>query len=723
MLAGPRRLSVRRQLSCFGPTGAPPPSAVPHNMRSIQALVSCLVLLVACGEPVAPVRPISTVIGAPSREISDATHGSGNRHLFFLPPLALPKPPNGAFDPNVPVEVDICELSGSSCVSPSLAHFTRAGSGTQSIQVNQSLELYSVMWKTDDAKVSDGKTYRIRILVQGNLLGFADVQIITSLRQAKSLLNSDTFPLVDGVTLPITFRLEQGIFAQRLIDPATGGTIASGTDVSLSVPPGALPASSTGSTSITIVALPVSSTPNAVPGTGYDLGPSGLAFAVPVKLSVSYDRAGLGSARENTLKLFTETSSGSWAPIFASTVDTRTHMVVGSTTHFSAYAAVPASTVSAGQNGNCAIGVSGATSCWGVAQFASGANGDNTPTAVPGGFAFTAVAASQYLWYTREFACGLTSGQVLCWGQGPLGSSASVTTTTVTGDSGTATVVDWPRVTTPTGIASPSGVGFKQVVVGSDFACALADDGTPYCWGDNFTGQLGMPIDGPGCVDAQIGTCTLAPVAIATPLKFDVLAAGATHACGLSAGVAYCWGDNGYGQQGTGGSERYNESPTRVQMPAGVTFATLTAGNAQTCALATDGAAYCWGEAYRSGAGTVPGPANYMNEPGFSSPTAVAGGLKFAALSAGGDFTCGVTEQAAGNAIYCWGWNTGYVLGSSQFDRSANPVKVDGTRQYQSISAGRWYACAVEVPPGNGVYCWGYDGTSQTGTPTLINVP
>jgi len=36
-------------------------------------------------------------------------------------------------------------------------------------------------------------------------------------------------------------------------------------------------------------------------------------------------------------------------------------------------------------------------------------------------------------------------------------------------------------------------------------------------------------------------------------LVYRSVTAGATHSCGIaSGGVAYCWGDNGFGQLGTG---------------------------------------------------------------------------------------------------------------------------------------------------------------------------
>jgi alpha-tubulin suppressor-like RCC1 family protein len=45
-----------------------------------------------------------------------------------------------------------------------------------------------------------------------------------------------------------------------------------------------------------------------------------------------------------------------------------------------------------------------------------------------------------------------------------------------------------------------------------------------------------------------------------------------------------------------------------------------------------------------------------------STPVAVAGGLTFATLTAGGEHTCGLTS---GGAAYCWGNNFSGQLGAA----------------------------------------------------------
>jgi alpha-tubulin suppressor-like RCC1 family protein len=57
--------------------------------------------------------------------------------------------------------------------------------------------------------------------------------------------------------------------------------------------------------------------------------------------------------------------------------------------------------------------------------------------------------------------------------------------------------------------------------------------------------------------------------------------------------VAYCWGQNFYGEVGDGTTATQRNNPTLVS--GGVAFAKLTAGSYYTCGLTAAGVAYCWG--------------------------------------------------------------------------------------------------------------------------------
>jgi alpha-tubulin suppressor-like RCC1 family protein len=88
-----------------------------------------------------------------------------------------------------------------------------------------------------------------------------------------------------------------------------------------------------------------------------------------------------------------------------------------------------------------------------------------------------------------------------------------------------------------------SGLVFVRVISGWYHNCGLTATGAAYCWGFNFTGQLGD------------GTTTdrHTPTPVAGGLTFASLALGVNHTCGVTtAGDLYCWGSNAFGQLGDG---------------------------------------------------------------------------------------------------------------------------------------------------------------------------
>ena len=60
-----------------------------------------------------------------------------------------------------------------------------------------------------------------------------------------------------------------------------------------------------------------------------------------------------------------------------------------------------------------------------------------------------------------------------------------------------------------------------------------------------------------------------------------------------------------------------------------------------------------------------------------STPVAVAGGLTFTAISAGGNHTCGTTSTGA---AYCWGSNTHSEVGDGTIVNRLAPVRVMNPR-------------------------------------------
>lgn len=243
------------------------------------------------------------------------------------------------------------------------------------------------------------------------------------------------------------------------------------------------------------------------------------------------------------------------------------------------------------------------------------------------------------------------------------------------------------------------GFNVDSLVAGAAHTCAIDPASAAYCWGTNTQGALG---------DGTYAS-RLAPVAVTSALSFRVLAAG-SHTCGLlGSGVAYCWGLNSDGQVGDGSVGGNPNVPRRV---AGtVTFQSIVAGNAHTCALTSTGRAYCWGD---NSAGAL-GDGTFTDR---STPTPVATSLVFQSISAAGGFhTCAVT---AAGAAYCWGANGEGQLGDGTQTNRNVPVPVSGGRTFSAIFAG-YHTCAVTSA--GAAFCWGGNASGQTGDGTTTRRP
>ena len=236
---------------------------------------------------------------------------------------------------------------------------------------------------------------------------------------------------------------------------------------------------------------------------------------------------------------------------------------------------VTLSRLAVGGSHTCGLTPSGGAYCWGynvIGQLGDGSfttTSTMVPVQVPAGVHFTAIGLG------LGHSCALTaSGTAYCWGYNGFGQLGT----------GTGSVQD----SVPQLVQMPAGVAFTQIAGGAAFTCALARSGAAYCWGSNSTGQLG---DG-----TQTDHATASAVRLPPGVTLTQLVVGSEHACGRATdGTAYCWGDNSAGQLGDN-SGVVQMAPVPVLLPAGVTFAQLSAGALHSCGLTAAGAGYCWGD-------------------------------------------------------------------------------------------------------------------------------
>ncbi len=321
--------------------------------------------------------------------------------------------------------------------------------------------------------------------------------------------------------------------------------------------------------------------------------------------------------------------------------------------------AEPFRAVSLGATHACALTLAGRAYCWGLGtngELGHGQNASsNAPVAVAGGQVFVQIAAG------GAHSCGLTrSAAIFCWG------------TNRSGQIGNRTAAS---SNVPTAVAAPNGVSFTAISAGTSHTCALASNGSVYCWGANGAGQIGTGTTS----DAS------APTAVQAATSFRAVTAGGAHTCALaSAGTPVCWGANGSGQ--VGGVAQGSAESTRPQIvPGGLVFDSLEAGEAHTCGLTADGAAYCWG-AGRSG---QLGNGQAADSP---RPVLVVGGHVFRSLSLGTVHSCGM---AADGITRCWGSNANGQVGSLGGRGSATPLPVLVRPAPRAVPAGLQPTAAV----------------------------
>jgi alpha-tubulin suppressor-like RCC1 family protein len=195
--------------------------------------------------------------------------------------------------------------------------------------------------------------------------------------------------------------------------------------------------------------------------------------------------------------------------------------------------------VTAGGAHTCALTLVGTAFCWGANDFGQTGSGSALadlldPTPVVGGHQFAEIAAGV------EHTCGITFGQeTYCWGNNDFGQLGTSTF-------GAPALA--PRLVNGSHL-------FGTISAGLHHTCAATVDKVAYCWGVNDSGQIGT--------DLGLGEIQFGPDSVHTDHPFRELAAGRYHTCSTSKDLGYCWGGNGFGQVGNGGSGP-NLVPQRV---------------------------------------------------------------------------------------------------------------------------------------------------------------
>ena len=332
---------------------------------------------------------------------------------------------------------------------------------------------------------------------------------------------------------------------------------------------------------------------------------------------------------------------------------------------------VLAKSVHAGYRHTCALLTDGHVKCWGSGSLGIGvtdARGDepnemgNYLPLVDLGVGRTAKAL-----FAGELAtCALLDNDGLkCWGKnsvGVLGLGDRVSR----GDAPNQMGDNLPYV------QLGAGRFVKDLAIGMVHACAVLDDQTVKCWGENMVGQLGQ-----GTYTLPIGispneVANLPPVNLGSGRTAKAVAVGDYHSCViLDNDTVKCWGENRSGQLGLGDQRIRGSRPNEmgdnlmpVDLGPGRTAKRITATMDSTCVITDDDNVKCWGDDSlgRLGAEGARNRGSAPNQMGANLPGVNLGiGRHVRALYSGYIGTsCAVLDNAD---VKCWGFNGQGQLG------------------------------------------------------------
>ncbi len=254
-------------------------------------------------------------------------------------------------------------------------------------------------------------------------------------------------------------------------------------------------------------------------------------------------------------------------------------------------------------------------------------------------------------------------------------------------------------------VETPEPCARVERILAGGFTCAVLDDQTVRCFGENDSGQLGDA----SLPSASFGRGTVSGVSASAQFSL-----GQKHACAIDGGRLKCWGRNRVGQLGTG---NLSFSPTPVFNLLQGPVSRVSTLYGATCAVEAGGV-WCWGHG-------LTGQSVSLLDGGIRVvvPLPVQGIDDVVDVGVGLEHACAVKEDSS---VWCWGLGADGRLGNDASDSSQTPVRVGSTLStpVHQLSVGSSHTCVLAGDPAV-IECWGsripvWD--TPTDTPTALKV-
>lgn len=318
--------------------------------------------------------------------------------------------------------------------------------------------------------------------------------------------------------------------------------------------------------------------------------------------------------------------------------------------------------VALGAEDGCALLTSGAALCWrGLIPVVQEGPERIEHVLPPAGERYVEIAVG------RAHACASTdAGSLVCWGE----------------NRGFEVSMEHPRRERLAPVLLDHGHSYTSLSAGLGHTCGIDTNARLWCWGDNDHDQ----------VSYESANRALPPTLVLGEQRFEVLGAGSQHTCAsATTGETLCWGDL---EEGAGGRGTFDIDPRPAPVETDTRYTQLAAGTWHSCGLIASGALECWGHNGFGELGTG------QTSGRSAMPLVVAAARAFVAIDAGEFNTCALAEDAS---AWCWGTESG--LGADVSGHSGTPLQVWLDAPAQSVATGGGRGCAATAT--GALYCWG----------------
>lgn len=134
-------------------------------------------------------------------------------------------------------------------------------------------------------------------------------------------------------------------------------------------------------------------------------------------------------------------------------------------------------------------------------------------------------------------------------------------------------------------------------------------------------------------------------------------------------------------------------------------LATVSGSHAHDCAVAAEGALWCWGANDAGQLGIGPdGTASW------SDPISIEGVAPWVSVGVARGHTCSIQHDGS---LWCWGDNTHGQLGVGDVSMSDEPVRVDEDADWVRLALGTSHTCGLQSD--GSLWCWGSNENGNLG--------